>query len=66
VVDMIYERLAAMAGTGLSMLLVEQHVDRALALAARGYVMDLGRVVTTSDSASLSSDRQLEAVYMGA
>ena len=65
VVDMIYERLHVMAEQGLSMLLVEQHVDRALAMASHGYVLDLGRVVAAAESAALRESRQLEAVYLG-
>ncbi len=65
IIDVIYERLETMAKSGLSMLLVEQHVDRALELAKHVYVMDLGRVVHSAQASELKDSRQLEAVYLG-
>jgi branched-chain amino acid transport system ATP-binding protein len=65
IVDLIYERLHVMKDQGYSMLLVEQHVDRALEMAGHGYVMDLGHVVASGDSVGLRESGQLETVYMG-
>ena len=66
IVDLIYERLHAMKEQRLSMVLVEQHVDRALEMAGHGYVMDLGHVVAAGRAQELRDSRQLETVYMGA
>ena len=66
IVDLIYERLHAMKEQRLSMLLVEQHVDRALDMAGHGFVMDLGHVVASGKPQELRDSRQLETVYMGA
>jgi branched-chain amino acid transport system ATP-binding protein len=47
-------------------LLVEQHVSRALAVADRAYLLTHGRVVLQGDSKTLLADRRLlEASYMG-
>lgn len=52
--------------TGAGVLLVEQHVPLALAIADRGYVMDRG-TITMSDSASVLLEQQDEiaASYLG-
>jgi branched-chain amino acid transport system ATP-binding protein len=45
VVDEVYAALTQVLATGTSLLLVEQHVDRALDLADAAVVLDKGRVV---------------------
>lgn len=65
VIDQIYERLHEMAASGgPTIVLVEQHVERALGLASRGYVLDLGEVAA-SGSASELRGPAVRAVYMG-
>ena len=51
--------------TGLTVLLVEQNVRSALSVADRGVVMALGRVVATSDAATLRGDDDLRHAYLG-
>ncbi len=67
VVDAILPVVRAAAtehGTGV--LLVEQHVPAALAVADRGYVLRAGRVALTGDSATLRADPALIAAsYLG-
>ena len=45
VVDDLIDLLPALAGEGTGILLVEQDVESALAVAARGYVLELGSIV---------------------
>jgi branched-chain amino acid transport system ATP-binding protein len=51
--------------TGVTVLLVEQNARRALAIAARGYVLETGRVVVAGTSASLAGDSRIRAAYLG-
>jgi branched-chain amino acid transport system ATP-binding protein len=50
---------------GVTVLLVEQNARRALALAARGYVLEIGRVALSGPSAGLAADPRIRAAYLG-
>jgi branched-chain amino acid transport system ATP-binding protein len=50
---------------GQTILLVEQHTQRALDLAARAYVLELGKVVMEGASDAIRADRALHAAYLG-
>lgn len=63
--DRIYQVLAELRDQGLSLLLVEQDVHRALALTARTYVLETGRVVAEGASAALAQDPRIRAAYLG-
>lgn len=64
IVGQIFAMIAALARTGLAILLVEQNVSRALALARRAYVMRLGRVAA-GPAAELAAASDLEEHYLG-
>ncbi len=51
--------------SGVTILLVEQNAELALQLAARGYVMESGRIVLSGTSASLLDNPQVWASYLG-
>jgi branched-chain amino acid transport system ATP-binding protein len=50
---------------GVAVLLVEQNARAALALAARGYVLETGRVVAAGPSAALAVDPRIRTAYLG-
>jgi branched-chain amino acid transport system ATP-binding protein len=50
---------------GVTVLLVEQNARRALALAARAYVLETGRVAVSGPSGELAADPRIRAAYLG-
>jgi branched-chain amino acid transport system ATP-binding protein len=64
-VDEILERLGSVRERGTALLIVEQDVDAALRIAARGYVLETGRIVTTGSSAELLEDPRVREAYLG-
>ena len=50
---------------GVSVLLVEQNAQAALGVAARGYVLETGRVVAAGPSAALAADARVRSAYLG-
>jgi branched-chain amino acid transport system ATP-binding protein len=50
---------------GVSVLLVEQNARAALGIAARGYVLETGRVVAAGPSAALAADARVRSAYLG-
>jgi branched-chain amino acid transport system ATP-binding protein len=62
----IFERLAAMkTEEGMAVLVVEQNANLALAHAARGYVLEVGRVVVTGSSEELRANESVRRSYLG-
>jgi branched-chain amino acid transport system ATP-binding protein len=59
VVDEVFEVVQAINQAGVSVLLVEQNVQRALDVSARGYLLAEGRIVLQGTSAELLADDQL-------
>ena len=56
---------ALVASDGLTVLLVEQNIVEALALADRGYVLDHGEIVMEGTAAELADNPQVRETYMG-
>ena len=66
VVDSILAVLGEINRTaGVSILLVEQNVHAALALAHRGYVLESGRVAGEGTAAALLADPHVRQAYLG-
>lgn len=67
VVDRLLEVLVAAAGRGAGILLVEQHIHKALAVATRCYVMKRGKMIGEWSAAELRDNPDvLESIYVGA
>lgn len=64
-VSQLFELIRDLNLDGLTMILVEQNTNMALATAARGYVLELGTVVLSGSSADLVNDSRLEEAYLG-
>jgi branched-chain amino acid transport system ATP-binding protein len=66
IVEQLFQALLDLnRSIGLSVLLAEQNIDNALAIADRGYVFEVGEVVITASAAKLMADSNLENVYLG-
>ena len=64
-VDRLYEALAEINERGVAMVIIEQNVERGLALADRVAVLEKGRVGLTGTPAQLRTDPRLTALYVG-
>jgi branched-chain amino acid transport system ATP-binding protein len=64
-VDQIIDRLEAVADHGTALLVVEQDVDAALRIAARGYVLETGRIAASGSSEELAEDPRVREAYLG-
>ena len=64
-VGRLFDLIGTLNRDGLAILLVEQNTRMALRAAARGYVMELGRVVLDGPAAKLADNDALAAAYLG-
>jgi len=64
-VQRIFETVAAINRSGVTILLVEQNVRRALALAHRACVLENGRLVLAGAARDLAADERLKKAYLG-
>ena len=62
-VDEMFDLFARLKRQGTTILLVEQNVERALALADRAYVMDQGVIVHAGAAGELLADREIQERY---
>ena len=65
IVDQIFKMITELRGMGLTILLVEQNVSKALEIADRAYVMRLGRIVAEGTAAQIAAASDLKAIYLG-
>lgn len=65
IVDEVYAQLGKLHEQGLTLIVVEQQVQRVLQLADSAIVLNLGQVVLREDPAKLINDPRLVATYMG-
>jgi ABC-type branched-subunit amino acid transport system ATPase component len=64
-VSIIFERLSEMKRAGYTLMVVEQNAARALAVADRGYVLELGRNRFEGTGQSLLADPDVKRLYLG-
>ena len=61
----LFENILKLKTTGLTMLLVEQNVQMALAVSDYGFVLAQGRVDIEGDSKDLAKDAHVREAYLG-
>jgi len=64
-VTLIFEKLSEMKATGYTLMLVEQNATRALAIADRAYVLELGRNRFEGTGPQLLVDPEVKRLYLG-
>ena len=64
-VTLIFDRLVEMKRAGFTLMLVEQNAARALAIADRGYVLELGRNRFEGRGRELLDDPEVKRLYLG-
>jgi ABC-type branched-subunit amino acid transport system ATPase component len=64
-VDRLYQALAAINAGGTAMIVIEQNVERGLALADRVAVLEKGRVALAGTPAGIRADERLLSLYVG-
>ena len=65
VIEALFGVLHALKGTGLTILLAEQHVPLALELADRAIILGLGRVALSGAPAELRDSEEIKRIYLG-
>jgi ABC-type branched-subunit amino acid transport system ATPase component len=64
-VTLIFEKLIALRQAGYTLMLVEQNATRALAIADRAYVLELGRNRFEGPGPRLLADPEVKRLYLG-
>lgn len=65
IVDAVYETLAKLRDSGLTILLTEQNALRALQLANRGYILQEGRIILEGKAENLMKNDLVRKAYLG-
>ena len=64
-VSLIFDKLTEMKRAGFTLMVVEQNAARALAVADRAYVLELGRNRFEGTGATLLADPEVKRLYLG-
>ena len=62
-VDEMFELFVRLKQQGTTILLVEQNVERALAISDRAYILDQGHIVHSADAKTLLADAAIQDKY---
>ena len=66
IAEEVYDRLAQIAATGVTILLVEQNTAMALSVAARAYLIEHGAIVLEGKAKELADHPRIREAYLGA
>jgi branched-chain amino acid transport system ATP-binding protein len=64
-VEQIFTTIGGLKARGITVLLVEQNANLALAIADRGYVIETGRIVMSGPGKELLNDPRIRSAYLG-
>jgi branched-chain amino acid transport system ATP-binding protein len=64
-VEQIFAIIAGLKSRGLTILLVEQNANAALAIADRAYVIETGKIVLSGPGRELANDPGVRTAYLG-
>jgi branched-chain amino acid transport system ATP-binding protein len=65
VIDKVFEAITTINRTGVSVLLVEQDIDRALEISTRGYLLAEGRIIAEAPSNRLRDNEDVRRNVLG-
>jgi branched-chain amino acid transport system ATP-binding protein len=65
VVQQMFENVQQIAETGITVLLVEQHIHRALELADHAYVLEEGRTALAGSAEEMAGHEHVKKLYLG-
>ena len=65
VVQSIFEVVRTMSAEGYTVLIVEQNIRQVLKVAARGYLLETGRIKRAGRSAELLASEAIKKAYLG-
>ena len=65
VVEIIFETILTLNRAGITILLVEQNANMALAIADRGYVLETGNIALTGPGKELLANEAVRKAYLG-
>jgi branched-chain amino acid transport system ATP-binding protein len=65
IVEEMFEIIRMVKDRGVSVLLVEQNVNKALAIASHAFVIEQGRVITSGKPDVLINDASIREAYLG-
>jgi branched-chain amino acid transport system ATP-binding protein len=64
-VDLIFKKLEELHETGLTILVVDQFVERALSISDTAYVMENGKIAIRGPSTEVANNEHLKKTYLG-
>ena len=66
IIATLFDQIRAINETGTTIFLIEQNARRALAIAHRGYVLELGQIRYEGKGSELLADEHVQKAYLGA
>ena len=64
-VSQVFDMIKHLNDTGTTILLVEQNAEKALSIADRAYVMEIGEITLSGTGKELSESEKVKAAYLG-